>query len=86
VTTSSSRYEGKPLLKLLESYALWTIDQLPAKDAELLMQMTAKLQSIYGIQGDWQQIISAIMELPPNMPTLVRTFGPRILKTQAGMV
>ena len=67
-----SRYEGKPLLKLLESYVLWTIGQLPTKDAELLTQMTPKLQSIYGIQGDWHQIISAVMELPPNMPTLIR--------------
>jgi hypothetical protein len=67
-----SRYEGKPLLKLLESYVLWTIGELPTKDAELLTQMTPKLQSIYGIQGDWQQIISAVMELPPNMPTLIR--------------
>ena len=72
MTISSSRYEGKPLLKLVESYVLWTIGQLPAKDAELLTQMTPKLQSIYGIQGDWQQIISAVMELPPNMPTLIR--------------
>lgn len=70
--TSSSRYEGKPLLKLLESYVLWTIGQLPAKDEEVLMQITPKLQSIYGIQGDWQQIVSEVMELPPNIPALIK--------------
>ena len=72
MTSSSSRYEGKPLLKLLESYVLWAIDELPAKDEKLLTQMTPKLQSIYGLQGDWQQVISAVMELPPNMPRLIR--------------
>jgi hypothetical protein len=72
VTSSSPRYQGKPLLKLLESYVLWTIGQLPEKDTELLNQMTPKLQSVYGMQEDWQQIISTVMQLPPNMPTLVR--------------
>ena len=72
VTNSSTRYRGKPLLKLLESYVLWTIGQLPEKDAVLLKEMTPKLQSIYGMQGDWQQIIGAEMQFPPNMPTLVK--------------
>jgi hypothetical protein len=56
----------------LESYVLWTIGQLPAKDEEVLMQITPKLQSIYGIQGDWQQIVSEVMELPPNIPALIK--------------
>lgn len=34
--------------------------------------MTPKLQSVYGIKGDWQQIICEVMKLPPNMPTLIR--------------
>lgn len=34
--------------------------------------MTPKLQSVYGIKGDWQQIIHEVMELPPNMPTVIR--------------
>jgi hypothetical protein len=68
----SPRYEGKPLLKLLESYVLWAIGQLPEKDSALLEEMTPKLRSIYGVQGEWPQIISAVMQFPPNMPMLVK--------------
>jgi len=68
------RYQGKPLLRLLECYVLWAIDQLPAADANKLKKMTPKLQGIYGVQGEWQQIIAALMELPPSMPETIRTF------------
>jgi hypothetical protein len=34
--------------------------------------MTPKLRSLYGLQGDWQQIISAVMDLPPDMPALIQ--------------
>jgi hypothetical protein len=72
VTDPSTRYQGKPLLRLLESYVLWAIDQLSEKNARILERVTPKLQSVYGIDGDWRQIVSAIMELPPNMPMLIR--------------
>jgi hypothetical protein len=70
---ANPRYQGKPLLRLLECYVLWAIDQLPAADATRLKEMTPKLQSIYGVEGDWQQIIAAVMELPPSMPDTIRT-------------
>ena len=72
MTVLNPRYHGKPLLRLLECYVLWAIDQLSKKDADVLLQMTPKLQTIYGAQGDWQQVIAAAVELPPNMPELIR--------------
>jgi hypothetical protein len=66
------RYEGKPLLRLLECYVLWAIDQLPEKDAKSLSQITPYLQSTYRIEGDWPHVIAAAVHLPPHMPTLIR--------------
>jgi hypothetical protein len=56
------------MLRLLESYVLWSIGQLPETDANLLRQMTPKLQAVYKVQGDWPQIVSTVMQLPPNLP------------------
>jgi hypothetical protein len=72
MTAPNPRYQGKPLLRLLECYVLWAIDQLSAKDADTLERMTPKLQSIYGTQGDWQHVIGAAVELPTNLPELIR--------------
>ena len=72
VATSIPRYQGKPLLRLLELYVLWTIDQLFDSEANTLKEMTPKLAALYEVEGDWHQILSAVMELPPNMPTLIR--------------
>lgn len=72
MTESDSRYRGKPLLRLLESYVLSAIGQLPEKNARILKEITPNLRSLYRADGDWEQIISKIMELPPNMPALIR--------------
>lgn len=68
----NSRYQGKPLLRLLECYVLWAIGALPERDATALQEMTPKLQSIYHMQGDWQEIIASVVQLPSNMPTVIR--------------
>jgi hypothetical protein len=69
---NSSRYQGKPLLRLLECYVLKTLDLLPESDSLNLASMEPKLTQVYGRQGTWDQIISAMMEFPPNMPLLIR--------------
>jgi hypothetical protein len=71
-TTSNPRYEGKPLLRLLEFYVLWAIEQLPETEAKALKDMTPKLQSVYDAQGEWHQVIAAAVKLPPNMPDMIR--------------
>ena len=70
--TSNPRYQGKPLLRLLEFYVLWSIDQLSETDAKGLQEMTPKLQSVYDAQGDWQQVVAVAMQFPPNMPVMIR--------------
>ena len=63
----SSRYDGKPLLRLLELYALWAIKELGAQEAAILEQMTPKLQQTHRRQGVWHEIIAAEMDFPENM-------------------
>jgi hypothetical protein len=56
----------------LECYVLWAIGELPVKEANALKDMTPKLQTVYGVQGDWQQVIAAAVRLPSNMSDLIR--------------
>jgi hypothetical protein len=68
----SSRYENKPLLRLLECYVLWAIKELGEKEAQILDEMTPKLKTIYQKQGDWREIISSVMALPADLPTKIQ--------------
>lgn len=69
---NNRRYEGKPLLRLLECYVLKAIDKLPLKDADGLKAMQPKLAKLYGVTDTWDQIIASTMEFPENMPALIR--------------
>jgi hypothetical protein len=69
---SHLRYQGKPLLRLLECYVLRATEELPAKDAQTLGGMAPKLRQIYNLQGAWWEIIEKVMALPPTIPTGIR--------------
>jgi len=56
---ASSRYDGKPLLRLLELYVLWAIGELPQAEQDKLNGMAPKLQAIYGGGGQWHDAIAA---------------------------
>ena len=75
--SSKSRYEGKPLLKILESYTLKAIGKLPEEDDNKLHVITPKLAQIYGHRGTWVEIIATIMKFPPNMPTMINEMWER---------
>jgi len=68
----SLRYQGKPLLRLLELFVLNSISELSDAEAEGLNKMQPKLSSLYGRQGSWDQIIASIIGFPDNMPALIR--------------
>ena len=68
----TSRYNGKHLLRLLECYVLWAIGELKPAEQSVMERMTPKLQSIYSLKGQWQEIIASVMEFPSNMPDLIR--------------
>lgn len=68
----SDRYSGQPLLRLLESYVLWAIGHLSEDDQALIERMVPHLQRTFGMRGTWQEILEAVMQLPANMPSLIR--------------
>jgi hypothetical protein len=65
------RYDGKPLLKILECYVLKAIGKLPELEDGKLNMITPNLAQIYSHNGTWVEIITTIMKFPPNMPTLI---------------
>lgn len=72
IQTEASRYAGKPLLRLLELYVIWAIGELPDEEARRLETMSPKLAETFGGDGTWQGALAATMEMPPNMPDLIR--------------
>ena len=51
---TNPRYNGKPLLRLLELYVLHVIGEISADDAERMVAMTPKLREIYGHSGEFR--------------------------------
>jgi hypothetical protein len=78
--TDSSRYNGQPMLRLLELYVLWAVGELPQAEQNTLKTMALKLQSIYGGGGDWQDAIAAAMHMPSEMPEAIRDMWVRNLE------
>lgn len=70
--SDGSRYDGQPLLRLLELYVLWAIGELPQAEQDRLNTMAPKLQSIYGGGGEWHDAIAAAMHVPAEMPEAIR--------------
>ena len=69
---SDSRYEGKPLLRLLELYVLKTIDELSESEAKTLESMTPKLRATYGVSGTWDEVIAAVAGLTDDVSIAIR--------------
>jgi hypothetical protein len=73
MTDSPDRYDGQPLLKLLESYVLDAIGELDAERESWLRGMAPKLAEIYAVPStadapaDWRQVIAAAMQFPPDL-------------------
>ena len=66
------RYEGKPLLRLLELYVIDAVGALPPEQAKSLENMAPKLCQIYGTTGDWRAAIAKAMSFPETMPGSIR--------------
>lgn len=69
---NNPRYDGKPLLRLLELYVLRAIDELPPAERQTLERMAPKLQAIYGGNGEWHEAVAAAVHMPADMPTTIR--------------
>ncbi len=69
---STDRYDGKPFLRLLDSYVLAAIGELPREQHESLQDMEPKLRSVYGTEGDWRQIVATQMGFPDDLPATIK--------------
>ena len=69
---STNRYDGKPFLRLLDSYVLDAIGQLTDGQREGLAVMEPKLNAVYNSSGSWQEMVRTQMDLPPSFPESIR--------------
>ncbi|WP_440534001.1 hypothetical protein [Variovorax sp. YR566] len=77
----TSRYAGRPFLRLLEFYVLDAIGQLDERYATTLQRMEPKLQETYGMQGSWSEIVRAQMQFPDSLPEKIRLLWERNLES-----
>jgi hypothetical protein len=66
------RYDGKPLLRLLELYILNALDELPVPEQDSLNRLAPKLQAVYGGNGSWHGALEAAVQMPADMAQLIR--------------
>lgn len=69
---SNPRYDGKPLVRLLELYVLRAINELPPTERESLEKMAPKLRTIFGGNGEWHETIASAVHMPADMPVTIR--------------
>ena len=77
---NNPRYDGKPLLRLLELYVLRAIDELPPMEQQALERMAPKLHAIYGGNGAWHEAVAAAVHLPADIPAAIRDLWARNLE------
>ncbi|MER9328183.1 hypothetical protein [Mesorhizobium sp. M0488] len=78
--STNPRYDGLPLLRLLELYVLSAIGELSQESEDDLKRMAPKLQSIYGGDGQWHDAIARSMHMPEEMPAAIRDMWVRNLE------
>jgi hypothetical protein len=69
---TANRYARKPLLRVLECYVLWAIGELGETEELKLRGMEPQLRQALKQQGNWREVVEKTMELPSNMPELIR--------------
>jgi hypothetical protein len=61
------RYDGKPLLRFLDSYVLDAIGELGQATRSQLEELAPDIARILGVQpGGWQAVVEQAMELPSD--------------------
>jgi hypothetical protein len=74
---NNPRYAGKPLLRILECYVLYSIGELNTEDNQKLQKISPKLSKVYGVDGAWTEIVESVMDLPETFIDQVREIWER---------
>ena len=83
MSADKSRYEGRPLVRLLDSYVLHAIGGLDEGSLRQLKAMTPQLQQAFRAEGTWLELVAHVMNFPESMPSSIRdvwTANQRIAK------
>lgn len=65
------RYEGKPFLKLVDSFVLSSIGELDPSQRSSLEQMTPDFQRTFKRQGTWEDIVMAELAFEPEVKSAI---------------
>jgi len=71
------RYEGKPFLKLVDSFVLKSIGELDSSQETLLVQLTPRLQTTFGCSGTWEEIVISQLAFPPDIGEKIKVLWGR---------
>ena len=63
----TNRYDGKPFLKLVDSFVLKCINELDETQEQLLKEMEPKLQGTYNSTGTWDEIVMQELGFDENV-------------------
>ena len=75
------RYDGKPLLRLIELWVLWAIGEIDDADQARLKEIEPQLQKTWGGEGAWHEMIGDTWQLPASLPEQLRGMWQRNLET-----
>jgi hypothetical protein len=76
-STDGDRYAGRPFLRLLECFVLWSVGELSDDQSTSLREMTPHLQRTYGATGSWHDVVAAQMGFPTTLPSELRSLWER---------
>lgn len=68
----TTRYEGKPFLRLLDSYVLDAIGHLDDANAKWLAAAEPNFRHDFGGEGGWRDIVRQRVNLPDGFDAAVR--------------
>lgn len=67
----TDRYEGKPFLRLLDSYVLDTIGALDEANRAWLREAEPYFRSTFDATGNWREIVAQKMQFPAGFDAAV---------------
>lgn len=67
----TDRYDGKPFLRLLDSYVLDAIGHLDEANAKWLVEAEPHFRATFGEDGSWREIVEKRMQFPVGMQAAI---------------